>query len=104
LRQGNGTSFELLRNAVENMLGNVIKFGMRTRKVCFAALATAGALGFAPGAAAQSCALCYTTASAVGSAGIRALHVGILALLIPTLLLFLGILSMVFRRAAQADH
>jgi hypothetical protein len=64
----------------------------------------AGALGFAPGAAAQSCALCYTTASAVGSAGIRALHVGILALLIPTLLLFLGILSMVFRRAAQADH
>jgi hypothetical protein len=30
--------------------------------------------------------------------------VGILALLIPTLLLFLGILSMVFRRAAQADR
>jgi len=76
---------------------------MRNRKLWFAPLVLAGALGFAPGAAAQSCALCYTTASAAGSAGIRALHVGILALLIPALMLFLGVLSMVFRRAAQAD-
>jgi hypothetical protein len=81
-----------------------VKLGICNRKLWFAAAVFAGALGFAPGAAAQSCALCYTTASAVGSAGIRALHVGILALLIPTLLLFLGILSMVFRRAAQADR
>jgi hypothetical protein len=63
----------------------------------------AGVLGFAPRAAAQSCALCYTTASAAGSAGIRALHVGILALLIPALGLFLGILYLVIRRAALAE-
>ena len=73
------------------------------RKLWMGALALAAALGFAPGAAAQSCALCYTTASAAGSAGIRALHVGILALLIPALGLFLGILYLVIRRAALAE-
>jgi hypothetical protein len=36
-------------------------------------------------------------------AGIRALHVGILALLIPALVLFLWIFSLVFRSAATAD-
>lgn len=49
---------------------------------------------------AQSCALCYTTVSAAGSAAIRALHFGILAVLIPALVLFLAILFMLFRRAA----
>lgn len=80
-----------------------MKPGIRNRKLWCAALAVGCALGFARGAAAQSCALCYTTASAAGAAGIRALHVGILALLIPALALFISVLSMVFRRAAQAD-
>ena len=73
------------------------------RKLWLAPLALAGALGLVPGATAQSCALCYTTASAAGSVAIRALHVGILALLIPALLLFLGVFALVFRRAASAD-
>jgi hypothetical protein len=51
-------------------------------------------------ASAQGCALCYTTVSAAGSAAIRALHFGILAVLIPALTLFLSILFMLFRRAA----
>jgi hypothetical protein len=80
-----------------------VKLATLICKLWFAPVALACALGFAPGAAAQSCALCYTTASAAGVAGIRALHVGILALLIPALALFLWVLSMVFRRAAQAD-
>jgi hypothetical protein len=85
------------------MLRKVMKLGIQIRRLWFTPLALAGALGFAPGAAAQSCALCYTTASAVGSAGIRAMHVGILALLIPALALFLWIFSLVFRSAATAD-
>jgi hypothetical protein len=85
------------------MLRKVMKLGIQIRTLWFAPLALAGALGFAPGAAAQSCALCYTTASAAGVAGIRALHVGILALLIPALALFLWIFSLVFRSAATAD-
>ncbi len=51
-------------------------------------------------ASAQGCALCYTTVSAAGSAAIRALHFGILAVLIPALTLFVSILFMLFRRAA----
>jgi len=80
-----------------------MKLRIWNRKRWFAPLAFVGALAFAPGAAAQSCALCYTTASAAGVAGIHALHVGILALLIPALLLFLWVFSLVFRSAAQAD-
>lgn len=80
-----------------------MKFVTWKRKLCLAPLALAGTLGFAPGAAAQSCALCYTTASAAGAAGIHSLKVGILALLLPALTMFLWVLSMIFRRAAQAD-
>ena len=63
----------------------------------FAALAVTF---FPASASAQSCALCYTTVSAAGSAAIRSLHFGILAVLIPALTLFLSILFMLFRRAA----
>ncbi|MGB6430658.1 MAG: hypothetical protein WBF06_08735 [Candidatus Acidiferrales bacterium] len=80
-----------------------MKLGTWNRKLWLAPLALAGALGFAPGAAAQSCALCYTTASAAGAAGIHALHVGILALLFPALALFLWIFTLVFRSAGAAD-
>ncbi|MGB6546190.1 MAG: hypothetical protein WA871_01725 [Candidatus Acidiferrales bacterium] len=80
-----------------------MRYGSWSRKLWLAALALSGALSFATRAAAQGCALCYTTASAVGAAGIHALHVGILALLIPALVLFLWVLALVFRRAAQAD-
>jgi hypothetical protein len=80
-----------------------VKAGNWNRKLWAAAFALAGALGFAPDAAAQSCALCYTTASAAGSAGIRALHVGILALLIPALGLFLWVFAIVFHGAGRSE-
>ncbi len=46
---------------------------------------------------AQSCALCYQSAQA--SANPRAIGHGILVLLIPTLLLFAGVLIFTIRRA-----
>jgi len=61
-----------------------------------------GLLGTAPGAWAQGCALCYTTASAAGAAAQRSLDWGILALLAPALVLFLGVLFMLYRRALAA--
>jgi len=76
--------------------------GVLIRKVWLAAMALACAFGFAPLASGQSCALCYTTASAAGSAGIHALHVGILALLVPALLLFVGVFALVFRSAGSS--
>jgi hypothetical protein len=67
------------------------------------ALATLSAiLNSASGAFAQGCALCYTSASAVGQAGQRSLDYGILALLTPALILFLSVMYMLYRRAISA--
>jgi len=59
-------------------------------------------LAAARGAWAQGCALCYTTASAAGAAAQRSLDWGILALLVPALVLFLGVLFLLYRRALAA--
>ena len=56
----------------------------------------------ASGVFAQGCALCYTSASAVGQAGQRSLDYGILALLTPALVLFLGVMFLLYRRAVSA--
>jgi hypothetical protein len=69
-------------------------------KLVLAALVTI--LGSASRAFAQGCALCYTSASAVGAAGQRSLDYGILALLIPALALFLTVMFMLYRRAIAA--
>jgi hypothetical protein len=58
----------------------------------------AAALG-ASGAFAQSCALCYTQASAAGARAQHSLNYGILILLVPSLVLFGGVLVMLLRRA-----
>lgn len=68
----------------------------------FAILASFSVLGVARGAHAQGCALCYTSASALGAAGQRSLDWGILVLLTPALLLFLGVIFMLYRRAVSA--
>jgi len=52
---------------------------------------------FSAPAFAQSCALCYESARASGNPG--AIDRGILVLLVPTLLLFAGILIFTIRRA-----
>jgi hypothetical protein len=75
------------------------KGSMRSR---FAFLAIFAILGSVPGAYAQSCALCYTTASAAGAAAQRSLDLGILALLAPALTLFLGVMFLLYRRAVSS--
>ncbi len=47
--------------------------------------------------------MCYRAASQAGKLAVQALHSGILVLLVPTLLLFVGILVFTFRRAAAAE-
>jgi hypothetical protein len=59
-------------------------------------------LGLAPGAYAQGCALCYTTASATSAAAQRSLDWGIFALLAPALTLFLCVMFLLYRRAISA--
>ena len=49
-------------------------------------------------AAAQGCAMCYTSAAAAKKAGIQALQHGVLILLVPPLLMFLAIFWVTFRR------
>ena len=68
----------------------------------FVLVALVTILGSASGTFAQGCALCYTSASAVGAAGQRSLDYGILALLIPALALFLTVMFMLYRRAIAA--
>ncbi len=47
--------------------------------------------------------MCYRSASQAGKMAIRALNSGILVLLIPTLLMFVGVLVFAFRRAAPTE-
>ena len=56
-------------------------------------------LGLTSRTYAQGCALCYTTASAVGAAAQRSLNWGIFALLAPALVLFLSVMILLYRRA-----
>lgn len=59
--------------------------------------------GFAasPSAFAQGCAMCYTSAVGAGPAA-RAIDYGIIALLLPALLLFIAVFVLLIRRAAAA--
>jgi hypothetical protein len=57
------------------------------------------ALGFAPGAWAQGCVLCYTSLASSGPAAMHAFQMAMFALLIPALLLFAGVCLLIFRRA-----
>ena len=52
---------------------------------------------------AQGCAMCYTTAAAAGPGAARALDLGILVLLVPTLVLFVAVLGFAIRRAAATE-
>ena len=64
-----------------------------------AAALTIAALGFAPGAWAQGCVLCYTSLANGGPGAMHAFQMAMLALLVPALLLFLGVFLLIFRRA-----
>ena len=68
----------------------------------FAVVTLLTLLASARGALAQGCALCYASASALGASGQRSLDWGILALLIPALVLFLSVMFLLYRRAVSA--
>ena len=70
-----------------------LKFALAT---LFAILASTN------GAFAQGCALCYASASALGASGQRSLDYGILMLLTPSLVLFLSVMFLLYRRAVSA--
>ena len=48
--------------------------------------------------AAAQCIMCYASAAGAGSRGIRALQIGILVLLVPTLAIGAGVLWLAYRR------
>jgi len=67
-----------------------------------AVLIIVAVLGLAPGAFAQACALCYTTASQTSVAAQHSLDWGILALLTPALTMFAGVIILLYRRSVSA--
>jgi hypothetical protein len=69
----------------------------------FAVLAAFSILCSARGAFAQSCALCYTTASQASPAAQRSLDIGILTLLVPALTMFLSVIFLLYRRTVAAS-
>ncbi len=72
---------------------------MRLARIFLAGIA---ALGLAPGAFAQGCAMCYTSAAAAGAAATHSLRLGIVVLLFPALFLFVSVLALLVRRALAA--
>ena len=63
---------------------------------------TVAALSFTPGAWAQGCVLCYTSLANGGPGAMRAFQMAMFALLFPALLLFLGVVLLIFQRARTA--
>ena len=67
-----------------------------------AVVLAAAALGFTPGAWAQGCVLCYTSLANGGPGAMRAFQMAMFVLLFPALLLFLGVVLLIFQRARTA--
>jgi hypothetical protein len=80
---------------------------MRRWTARVAAVAAAG-LAATPRALAQGCAMCYADAAAQGPRARHALDFAILTLLVPSVLLFAGVLFAAFRRRerdmARTEH
>ena len=75
-----------------------MEYGARLRS-WLAALGLTVAMFFLNAApAAAQCFICYTSAAGAGSQGIRALKIGILVLLVPTLTMLAGVLWLAYRR------
>lgn len=72
------------------------------KRIVSGVLGTLMLLGLVPAAFAQGCALCRTMAEAQGTEGAKALNLAILILLVPTVLIFVGILLWAFRFRNQS--
>lgn len=88
-----------LRLKAQNSKSGVLvsNFGFRISRWIAQGAVVGAALAATRPAFAQGCAMCYTTAAAAKKAGMRALQSGILILLVPPLLMFLGIFWFTFR-------
>ena len=73
------------------------------KRLMWLATVALGSLGFAPGAWAQSCVLCYTSAAASGPGGMHALWIGMFTLLIPALTLFVAVFVLIWHRSRAAS-
>src|ERR1700689_2548428 len=59
-------------------------------------------MAVAPAAFSQGCAQCYIEASASGSHAQKSLDIGILVLLLPSLIMFIGVIVLLIRRTRAA--
>jgi len=73
------------------------------RAIRLIALGILAGLAVAPAGFSQGCAQCYIEASASGSHAQKSLDIGILVLLLPSLLLFIGVIVLLIRRTHAAD-
>jgi hypothetical protein len=97
----------LLASVVSNFQFPVSCFQLPSpgfRKLALAFAATFAALASATTARAQSCAMCYNTAAAAKAAAIQALRSGILILLVPVALMFIGIFILAFRSKERLNE
>jgi len=61
-------------------------------------------MGYTTLASGQNCAMCYNTAAAAKAKAIQALRSGILVLLIPPALMFIGIFARAFRSKERSSE
>jgi len=73
------------------------QFPRRVRRLALALFTTSALLADTAALQAQGCAMCYNTAAAAKAAAIQALRSGILILLVPVALMFIGIFMLAFR-------
>ncbi len=91
-----------LAESIKSLLAAFFALHLR-RSVFLFLLCALCASAFGSSAFAQGCAMCYTSAEAAGPAAQRSLDIGILVLLVPTLLMFIGIVVLAVRRAATTN-
>jgi hypothetical protein len=80
-----------------------MRMNMRARMILGVVLGLAVLALAAPGVFAQSCAMCYQTASAAPAQTQSALRHGILVLLFPPMFIFAGLIGLLYQRRNPAD-
>jgi len=80
-----------------------MRMNMRARMILGVVLGLAVLPLAAPGVFAQSCAMCYQTASAAPAQTQSALRHGILVLLFPPMFIFAGLIGLLYQRRNPAD-
>jgi|SRR6516225_4685954 hypothetical protein len=92
-------SLEFLERVVRSLQFPIsnFQFPKRVGKLALALSITSAVFADTITLQAQSCAMCYNTAAAAKAAAIQALRNGILILLVPVALMFIGIFILAFR-------